>query len=318
MNTADTPEFQISMLEAYIGAMEDGRPPSQIEQMRQEMEDIQRRAGIEQDRHETLAMQWSGVGFRASEILRTRVPRFLEAAQNHRPLTLQELIPRIPNEHQRDTLNRLRYGSEARQIFLSEFKTQPLVGRDAQDLEGEFTVLGTRNRRGERESYTVKWYKQGLGRGSFWCNCPDHKFNSSKKHIVCKHICFLVCKVARILDVGFFETHRLTVDQHALFLRTVSENTLFSDQSLVRQRHVAETPGLPAMSQEQKRATFFECRKPIEPEDSCPICYDDLSSTPCINCPTCSNNVHRECMEVWLEGHSTCVYCRSDVWRTWK
>ena len=36
----DTPEFQISMLEAYIGAMEQGRPPSQIEQMRQEMEEV--------------------------------------------------------------------------------------------------------------------------------------------------------------------------------------------------------------------------------------------------------------------------------------
>ena len=312
----ETPEFYVSLLDALVGAMEQGRAPAVVDQIRGEIEDIQRRAVVQQDRHETLAMGWSGVGFRASNILRDQIPAFREAAVRHRPTTLEELIPRVSNEHQKDILHRLRYGSEARQIYLSRYTPyiQPYVGR-VQDLEGEFTVLGTRNRHGERESYEIKWYKDPTARGSFWCNCPDHKFNSRKKHIVCKHICFLVCKVARIMDAGFFETQRLTQEQHALFLRTIAENTIFSDRSIVRQNTV-ETPR--TGSQEQRRSIFMECRKPIEPEDSCPICYDDLASTPCLNCPTCSNNVHRECMEVWLERSITCVYCRSTIWLSWR
>jgi hypothetical protein len=312
----NTPEFQVSMLDAYMGAMQDGRAPQVIDQIRGEIEDIQRQAAAEQDRHESLAMQWSGVGFRASQILQNEIARFREAAVRHVPTTWDELLPRIDNVHQRDTLQRLTYRSEARQIFLSAFT----AGDERGDVEGTFTVLGTRNRQGQRETYQVKWFKQSsaqtASRGSFWCNCPDHKFNSTKKHIVCKHICFLICRVARFMDPVFFETHRLTPEQQGLFQRIVRENTIFSSPTTERPAFLIP-PTDNSAAVEQRRATFFECRKPITAEDSCPICCDGMEANACVSCPTCSNNIHRECMEVWLERKSTCVYCRSHVWSQW-
>ncbi len=318
MNPMSTPEFQVSMLDTYIDVMREGRAPRVIDQIRGEIEDIQRRAAVEQDRHESLAMQWSGVGFRASEILRTQIAAFRQQAELHQPITLEELIPRVSNEHQRDTLQRLRYPSESRQMYLAGFTSaQDLLGaRDRADLEGEFTMLGTRNRHGERESYKIKWFKLPATRGSFWCNCPDHKFNSTKKQIVCKHICFLVCRVARLLDAGFFETRQFTAEQHMLFLRTVQENTIFTDNQYVRASFLIP-PTDNASLVEQRRSIFFESRKPITDEDTCPICCDTMETSACLSCPTCSNNIHRECMEVWLERKASCVYCRSNVWSQW-
>ncbi len=317
MEDPNSPEFQVSLLDALREAMVDGRPPTVIDQIRAEMEETQRRAAREQDRHETLAMQWGGVGFRASNIL-AEIPAFRRQAELHRPTTLEELIPRVSNEHQRDTLQRLRYHGESRQIYLAGFTpARDLLGaRDHAELEGEFTMMGTRNRRGERESYKIKWYKLPATRGSFWCNCPDHKFNSNKKQIVCKHICFLVCRVARLLDARFFETRQFTTEQHALFLRTVQENRIFTDTTLIRPTFLIPPTDNSALV-DQRRAPFFECRKPITAEDTCPICCDTMEADGCVSCPTCSNNIHRDCMEVWLERKTTCVYCRSNVWSSW-
>lgn len=220
------------------------------------------------------------------------------------PTSMSELILRLTNDAQKQALQRLLARSESNQVYLAGYEANPIRTGVAGYTEGTFTILGT-IRHGIRESYTVKWYRLSANKPSFWCNCPDHKFNSGKKNMVCKHICFLVTRVARILDPAFFEGKRLTAEQHAQFLEIVGNAAIFQDPI---SHTVPTTP--------HTRAMFMECRKPIEPEDSCPICYDAME-TDCLNCPACSNNVHRECMEVWLERNQTCVYCRSTVWSAW-
>ena len=54
-------------------------------------------------------------------------------------------------------------------------------------------------------------------------------------------------------------------------------------------------------------------------DEMCPICFVDFSdeeNEELIGCPDCKNTLHKECMEKWLSiGNTTCVYCRSDVWK---
>ncbi len=236
------------------------------------------------------------------------------------PPTISDLIDSLTNEAQKLPLRRLMMRHAEDQLYLAGYEAAS-PGRG--DVEGTFTVLGS-VRKGTRESYNVKWYRLNAKPTSFWCSCPDHKFNSAKKNMMCKHICFLVARVARILDTGFFESKQFTAEQHAAFAAIVQNAAIFADGSRERERLATAAAGYAAAAAaataglEAARDTFRVCRKPVTAEDMCPICYDVMEDTECLNCPTCSNNVHRECMEVWLERNSTCVYCRSDVWRRWR
>lgn len=237
------------------------------------------------------------------------------------PTTIPELITRVENEAQKQALSKLLLRNEANQIYLASFEANALTRGRGSDVEGTFTVLGT-IRNGTRDSYTVKWYRWTPIGHAFWCNCPDHKFNSARKNMVCKHICFLVTKVGRILDPVFFENHRFSEAQHAQFREAVGNAAIFADGARERDRLATPTlttsvPSRSMVSRDARRAQFMEGRRPVGAEDSCPICYDEMGGGECLNCPTCSNNVHRDCMEVWLERHNTCVYCRSDVWSAW-
>ena len=48
----------------------------------------------------------------------------------------------------------------------------------------------------------------------------------------------------------------------------------------------------------------------------CPICFEELKENMKF-CPECSNPVHEKCIEKWIATHKTCVYCRSDVWKSY-
>ncbi len=240
------------------------------------------------------------------------------------PTTIMELISRVENEAQKQALGKLLLRNEANQMYLSSYEANTVLRGRGSEVEGTFEVLGT-IRNGTRESYSVKWYKWSIGKPSFWCNCPDHKFNSARKNMVCKHICFLITKVGRIMDPAFFgeHSHMFTREQQELFRQAVGNAAIFADGARERERLAARQSSFPtpasssSSSSMDRRAQFMETRRPVGAEDACPICYDEMGDTACLNCPTCSNNVHRACMEVWLERNRTCVFCRSDVWRAW-
>ena len=137
----------------------------------------------------------------------------------------------------------------------------------------------------------------------FTCSCPDFKFNSKNKNIVCKHICFLICKVAKILKPYFYETKILNDDDfNALITKLTSEN-IWTDSAI--------TKNIEKITME----LFTQFTKPIA--DSCPICFNDLTENDkhiILSCPCCKNYVHTECIEVWMEKKMECVFCRSDCW----
>lgn len=126
------------------------------------------------------------------------------------PETLDDLINQIyplPNhKHQYDTLKKL---SKYDGWNCTKYEKNTATSRRLADVEGTFKVQGE-----EEKEYNVKLFKQGTNeKGSFSCNCPDHTFNSKKKNIVCKHICYVVCKMANILDISYFESKQLTQEQ---------------------------------------------------------------------------------------------------------
>jgi len=149
------------------------------------------------------------------------------------PETLDDLInqmsPLPHHKHQYDTLSKLskcvEEGKEERMTCM-KYEHNIATARRVANVEGTFTVQGAEP---ELKEYKVKLFKQGTNeKGSFSCNCPDHTFNSKKKNIVCKHICYLVCKVANILDIAFFDCKQLTQEQFEVVVN-VAENDVKTD-----------------------------------------------------------------------------------------
>lgn len=224
--------------------------------------------------------------------------------------TLQQLIEAIDNPHQRFALSKITGGPTEAQMYLMGYAPNESRDRRHAHVEGAFTILGT-VRNGAREQYEVKMFRQGLNpRGSFWCNCPDHKFNSTKRNMVCKHVCFLVCRLAGILSPSFFETKQLTPEQHAMLLERVANSTVLQARpvppsALAQARDAAAEPVV---------LDFRARTRPLAEDDECPICCELLEGHSLLSCVDCHNYVHEGCMRVWLERHHTCVYCRSDAW----
>jgi hypothetical protein len=233
--------------------------------------------------------------------------------QLKRRMSLATLIPQIPNLHQQESLRKLMLRDEAYQIYMAGYEKTPEEDWSNRKLQGTFTVLGTMGRDGERSEYKVKFYKHGENmKGSFWCSCPEHKFQSTKKQTVCKHICFLVCRVGQIYTPEFFATKQFSREEFNKFVEKVENNeSLMNDVSICRS---AETIII-------KNSQFQQRHREICEDDMCAICFDtmhDCATEKILSCPDCCNNIHLECVKVWLERNSTCVYCRSDVWRQYK
>ncbi len=227
----------------------------------------------------------------------------------HGPYTnLYDLTESLNNEHQKEALRKLDLIHRGNEIYLTNYEKNTSTDRKKQGIEGCFTILGTLKKDGIREEYDVKMYKPNVNdKGTFWCSCPDHKFNSTKKNMVCKHICFLVCRVGKMLDPAFFNTKKLTLEQYETFRSKVENiHQILQDKSICRPKATVTAD------------LFTTYTKPITEEDVCPICYDGLecaAKEDILSCPTCANYVHKECMAVWLERKDSCVYCRCDSWK---
>lgn len=218
--------------------------------------------------------------------------------------TIKELHDNISNNYQQQILDRLLTDSEYAKIYLSSFE----INKDTKkkDVSGTIKVLGTYNEKKEkREEYEIKVYNDSP-KGTFWCTCSDHKFNSTKKGTVCKHICFIVCKVMKILNTGFFESKKLSTEQLNTLIQKLSSENIWNDTDI--------TTKMEKISIE----TFKSFSKAIN--DCCPMCYNDLSENDkpiLLSCPSCHNYLHKECAEIWLEKQTRCMLCKSTCWENY-
>jgi hypothetical protein len=237
----------------------------------------------------------------------------IQRMQLKRRMSLAALVSEIPNVHQQESLRKLMLRDEAYQIYMAGYEKTPEEDWANRKVQGTFSVLGTMGRDGVRSEYKIKFYKHGENaKGSFWCSCPEHKFQSTKKNIVCKHICFLVCRVGQLYSANFFNTKHLSSAEFAAFVNRVENNpNLMRDASICRSAETIIT----------KNSQFMQHLREIAEDDMCAICFDEMhgaEENKILCCPDCHNNVHLDCVKVWLERNNTCVYCRSDVWRHYK
>ena len=172
------------------------------------------------------------------------------------------------------------------------------------NLMGTIKILGQYNfKKGEREAYEIKILQNEPT--TFWCSCIDHKLNSAKKHTVCKHIAFVVCKVMKVFELSFFDTKKLSIEQLQLLLAKFSDKSeLWKNKDLVRD------------IKEITLDTFKNFLVPID--DVCTFCYDQMTDDDkpvALCCPMCNHCFHSECMDIWLENYSKCTVCSSEFWK---
>jgi hypothetical protein len=207
------------------------------------------------------------------------------------PNFITEFLMTINNYKQADILLKMFCGYSGKMYLVNYVEKEdgtPLI-----------EILGARSSKG-REKYQVSMQPFGFGCGILKCNCKDFTFRCQKEDIVCKHISFLVCKVAKIYDYKYFDSKVLAKHQVQLFKNALVSSAIWANRDLSIKHINSEFTGT----------------KKLEEDDCCPICYmyfNDVSS--CLSCPDCKGYVHKDCMDVWLETSKTCVYCRSFQWR---
>ena len=70
----------------------------------------------------------------------------------------------------------------------------------------------------------------------------------------------------------------------------------------------------------EPQENFFTIPENYTNHDLCAICHENMQNiATLLVCPDCKNCLHKDCMHNWLSSeHTTCVYCRSDVWTSYR
>jgi len=211
------------------------------------------------------------------------------------------LIRKLNNMSQCDILRRLTTDKEYSKIYLSKYVDN---NQNNSDIIASVFVWGTFNsKKNKREEYEIKISKDNK---MFRCNCMDFKFNSVKKDIMCKHICFLLCKVGKIMKRSVFLNKKLSDEDLTILLNKLKGGS-----------DVWNNLDITKLKIELK--SFKQSTKPID--DCCPLCYEDIVEEmrdTLVSCPVCKNYIHTDCIEIWMEQHYTCMICKSDVWKHYK
>jgi hypothetical protein len=142
--------------------------------------------------------------------------------------------------------------------------------------------------------------------GKIQCSCPDHDQNWK----LCKHMLFVLIRILGInREIVYNDYFKMVEDARKSFNVTNSTIDLCSHYLQKREAMLLEGVSREDLSSGVKR-------KPIQEEDSCPICLEEFSSTKekidwCKG--QCGNNVHNSCFVKWSKKLDTvsCVYCRS-------
>jgi hypothetical protein len=130
-------------------------------------------------------------------------------------------------------------------------------------------------------------YEQNLTSNSYSCSCPDH----STKHTFCKHLLFLLVRVATQMDLA-----EIICDNKNNW-NSVAFDICSSSWIERLKNHINSNNNV------DKNAVGSDCS----------ICFEEMKSdeklVKCIT--TCKNYFHNSCISMWLStGHDNCPLCR--------
>lgn len=140
-----------------------------------------------------------------------------------------------------------------------------------------FSILGL------TDTYQISIEKNGQSS----CSCPDCAMNEN----FCKHLLKLLIFILKIDPIIVESNLFITAPEYFL-----------ACQNFMKEK-------------EKKFAIVSKIQKPIDEEDICPICFEDLITTTkekLIFCHTCGKSLHNDCFTKWQKIKNQCVYCRSD------
>ena len=217
--------------------------------------------------------------------------------------SLHELYRSIQNGNQKVIITKVMTNADEDKIYLSGYEQNK--DNKKKNVIGTIKVLGTM-KKDKREAYDIKIFDETQEKGTLWCSCAYQKFSAGKQNTCCKHITFVIIRVMKYYNTQFFETKRLSRENIMLLISKLSTDNIMLDID------IAKIPKVISLN------SYKQFVKDVKDED-CAICcmsLEDNREQNNVVCITCKNDVHTECISVWLENPAkTCIYCRSDSWK---
>jgi len=160
-------------------------------------------------------------------------------------------------------------------------------------LTREFVVLGSA---GNLYTVTISHIPK--------CNCPDFE-----KGNLCKHILFIYMKVLKVKsEQHIYQKALLTSELQEIFSQAPKDPSanIVADKTVQEKYQEIVGPRIE-----------FVPQKAIEPDDTCPVCYDSMSASEAlVFCKSsCGKSLHAQCFKEWSvakHGKPTCVFCRAN------
>ena len=129
-------------------------------------------------------------------------------------------------------------------------------------------------------------YEQCLNETTYSCSCPDHQ----TKRTFCKHLLFLVVRVAKQFDLGAQLIQRPKSTWKINTFQACAKSWTSCLSHLIKTSVVSE-----------------------DIDNQCAICFDDLGTENLVKCSQmCQKKYHKICIEKWLERSKTCPMCRAN------
>lgn len=177
-------------------------------------------------------------------------------------------------------------------------------------------------------------YRVDVARGgTLRCDCPDAKNGARRAGCLCKHVCYLLTKVAGICDPAPFLDKRLDAEgRERLLTRLEHRDVLEALRAAAADILASAPPGASPVDVDRFLESTREFAgainaavamhppararpQPRDPDADCPVCYETLRGAAVDACGTCGNGVHADCMRRWRAHHSgargaSCVFCR--------
>ena len=173
-----------------------------------------------------------------------------------------------------------------------------LLKKNKEDNKFVFEVCGT-----TKNIYKVQIYKYSK---MIFCNCPDAKSYAKQNGVVCKHCCFILLKVLKLINSDDFFNILLFDDKQLEFINNEFNKLEFIENEYIKIDYVNKFNQL----SEDK----IIIKKDME--SFCLICYDELDDIENKKfnnqCKYCLKIFHNKCINKWLSlGNNNCPHCRN-------
>ncbi len=161
------------------------------------------------------------------------------------------------------------------------------------------------------------------------CSCPDMLVHCRTAHNVCKHSCFVLCKVLRLFNEEseffkrlYFNDDEVSIINDAVNKISLTNSDYVNDEFIEMFNDMKTADSSENDGKEVKKVNkedIYKQKKDTTEEDMCAICFDGFPDKDNVECPCCHNVLHKQCIEKWLSmGKENCVYCRSSIWKSYK